>query len=53
MAGGPLEIGLSFPTAVRTAGCSEVVMSFRYIFWRRKIGLRLCLKCRKRKINDF
>lgn len=53
LAGGPLELGLSFPTAVRTADCSEVVMSIHYIFWRRNIGLRLCLKSRKRKINDF
>ena len=46
-------MGLSFPTAVRTADCSEVVRSIRRISGRRKIGLRLCLKSRKKKINDF
>lgn len=48
-----MEIGLSFPTAVRTADFSKVVMSIRCISGRRKIGLRLCLKSGKRKINDF
>lgn len=53
LAGGLLEIGLSFPTSFRIATLHRGSLSIHCLSGRRKIGPRLCLRYSKRKINYF